>query len=89
MGIRKSQKEESRAFLKTLMMKTINLKDLLRATLTKVEKSTDLHDDGLALVELKHSLVRSVAELDVKRELKPPGEESAPFGICTGASMDR
>lgn len=50
---------------------SINLKDLLRTTLTDVEKSAESRSDDRALSELKHSLVRSVAELDVKREEQP------------------
>jgi len=52
-------------------MKSITLKDLLRATITEVERSTELDPDHRALSELKHSLIRSVAELDVQREREP------------------
>ena len=52
-------------------MVNATLKGLLRTTLTEVEKSSALDDNDPALLELKHSLVRSVAELDVKREQEP------------------
>jgi len=55
-------------------MKSITLKDLLRSTITEVERSTEPASDDHALAELKHSLVRSVAELDVQREQDPPLE---------------
>ena len=55
-------------------MKSITLKDLLRTTLADVERSAESRSDVRALSELKHSLVRSVAELDVKREEQPQTE---------------
>ena len=53
---------------------SVTLKELLVTTLNDVEKSTNLNDDDPALVELKHSLVRSVAELDLKREQRPQSD---------------
>jgi len=55
-------------------MKSITLRDLLRTTLTDLERSTESRSDVRALSELKNSLVRSVAELDVKREEQPQTE---------------
>lgn len=57
-------------------MATATLNELLRTTLTEVERSTKLHDDDPAIVELKNSLVRSVAELAVKREEVPQGDDT-------------
>jgi hypothetical protein len=64
---------------KTRMATNLNLKDLLRITLNGVERSTQLSDDDPALMELKNSLVRSVAELDIRRE-QPQIEENRTVG---------
>jgi hypothetical protein len=47
------------------------LTEMLRSTLEDVESSTASPQDGRALSELKHSIVRSVAELAVKRDEEP------------------
>jgi hypothetical protein len=47
------------------------LTEVLRTTLEDVESSTALPQNGRALSELKHSIVRSVAELAVKRDEQP------------------
>lgn len=52
-------------------MTTPTLNELLRTTFTEVERSTELQVDDPAILELKNSLVRSVAELAVKREEAP------------------
>lgn len=58
-------------------MMTATLNELLRTTLTEVERSTELHDDDPAILELKNSLVRSVAELAVKREEIPQTDSAS------------
>jgi hypothetical protein len=64
---------------------SITLKDILRSTLTKVERSTELNNDDPALLQLKQSLVRSVAELEVKREQEPQTDApTADLGGCKG-----
>lgn len=67
-------------------MTTATLNELLRTTLTEVERSTDLDEDDPAILGLKNSLVRSVAELAVKREEVPQSgavHEAHPVGAST------
>jgi hypothetical protein len=58
-------------------MTTITLKELVRTTIADMERSIEANGeasgDEAALSELKHAVVRSVAELDVEREQKLDG----------------
>jgi hypothetical protein len=69
-------------------MTIVTLKGLLRTTLTEVERSTELGDNDPALVELKHSLVRSVAELEVKREQGSQIDADTVPEVLTAAPVD-
>lgn len=69
-------------------MTNVTLKGLLRTTLTEVEKSAELEDNDPALVELKHSLVRSVAELEVKREQGPQIDADTAPAVLTATPVD-
>lgn len=41
---------------------------LLRSTLERLERSEGLRHDDPALMEIKDSIVRSIAELEIKRD---------------------
>lgn len=45
--------------------------ELLRSTIVQVEQTEDLRPDDPAIVELKSSIVRSVAELEMAKLQKP------------------
>jgi hypothetical protein len=47
-----------------------DLIDLLRSTLTKLEQSHELASDDAALAELRNTIVRSIAELEIARARK-------------------
>jgi hypothetical protein len=67
------------------------LTEVLRTTLEDVESSTALPQNGRALSELKHSIVRSVAELAVKRDEQPSDatNESANESGDTSQQADK
>jgi hypothetical protein len=44
-----------------------NLVEVLRSTIVQVEQSADLRPDDPAIVELKNSIVRTVAELEIAK----------------------
>lgn len=52
-------------------MTSYTFRDLLRSTLAEVERSTDLPQDAPALVGLRDSLIRAIAELTVMRNEQP------------------
>jgi hypothetical protein len=56
---------------------------VLRSTIEDVESSSALPQDDRALSELKHSILRSVAELAVKRDELP----SAALNEAASASQ--
>lgn len=43
------------------------LVEVLRSTIAQVEQNADLHPDDPAIVELKSSIVRTVAELEIAK----------------------
>lgn len=44
-----------------------DLIDVLRSTLAQLEKSQDIAPDDPSLVELRNSIVRTIAELEIAR----------------------
>jgi hypothetical protein len=44
-----------------------NLVEVLRSTIVQVEQTADLRPDDPAIVELKNSIVRTVAELEIAK----------------------
>lgn len=65
------------------------LTEMLRSTLEDVESSTALPQDGHALSELKHSIVRSVAELAVQREEQPSAAPDAAASTSQHADEEK
>jgi len=47
-----------------------NLVQILRSTLRRLEQSTEFSSDDLALRELKHSVLRLIADLQLRKESK-------------------
>jgi hypothetical protein len=62
------------------------LTEMLRSTLEDVESSTTLPQNDHALSELKHSIVRSVAELAVKRDEQ--SSTASNEGVSTSQEAD-
>jgi hypothetical protein len=46
--------------------------DILRSTLARLEESPDVAHDDPAFVELKHTIVRALAELEMHKNQKLP-----------------
>lgn len=46
---------------------TLGLIEILRATLRRLEQTQDLSPDDSTLLELKHSILRTIAELEIVR----------------------
>lgn len=65
---------------------TTSLKELVKTTLEQVERSVEPSSDETALSELKHSVVLSVAELDVRRERDESFGGDGEPDVNTGAS---
>jgi hypothetical protein len=54
-----------------MALPSFELRDLLRSTLARLEMSSELSQDDPAFLELKNSLVRTIAELALIREEQP------------------
>jgi hypothetical protein len=53
---------------------TRSVVDILRSTLLKLEQKPDFHQDDPAVIELKRHIVRSIAELEIARNVHADAE---------------
>lgn len=52
---------------------TLNLKNILRSTIARLEKEDELGPEDSALAEIKKKVLRGITELEVSKTAQPEG----------------
>jgi hypothetical protein len=68
-------------------MRSIDIKNVLQTTLQNLEQSAELRENDPSMLELKGTLIRTIAELEIARlqrgQTAEPTQTAEPAGIVT------